>query len=414
MKKILLLATYPTQPTGYSKIACKLANHLCKSYDLYYFGYHNVASTKVERDVDDRVKLIDVLDIERELGYNDTYGDNIIGEYIENIKPDIVLIYNDILVVCRMFNAINKLKSDKFKSTFKTVVYLDLVYEYERNEFLTFMEVNSDLILTFSEFWKNHLVTDLNMNGNKIKVLRHGFEPVLIRDSQEECREHFGFLPGDFVILNANRNTYRKALDITIKGFLIFLKGNCDEYNNYPPQFKLFLTCDLNTKSGHNILDLIRNICLELKMNYKDVVNNHILQPKSRPLSDKDMYKLYRACDVGVNSAIGEGFGLCNLEHAYLGGRQVLSDVGPARDIYEGDGDVILIKPSTSYHVSNHTDYHNGLVRVCNATRFADAFGSLYISCRARRVNTIRGYIDKEYNWDKILGQLEEYLDRLS
>jgi glycosyltransferase involved in cell wall biosynthesis len=47
---------------------------------------------------------------------------------------------------------------------------------------------------------------------------------------------------------------------------------------------------------------------------------------ESGPLPDADLNTLYNACDIGLNTAAGEGFGLVSFEHAAAGAAQIVPD----------------------------------------------------------------------------------------
>jgi hypothetical protein len=78
-----------------------------------------------------------------------------------------------------------------------------------------------------------------------------------------------------------------------------------------------------------------------------------------------------------MNTCIGEGFGLCNVEHGILGKPQVVSKVASLADIFSEMTDT-NITPRTSYHVSNTQDFHNGVAYVCDATDVALGLTKVY------------------------------------
>ena len=82
-----------------------------------------------------------------------------------------------------------------------------------------------------------------------------------------KSKQQFGFSKDDFIILNTNRNNYRKAIDKTIDAFIMFLKLKyCD------PRIKLFLNMlyDSNLEvQGYDIFNLIKIkqiICLLINL----------------------------------------------------------------------------------------------------------------------------------------------------
>ena len=209
----------------------------------------------------------------------------------------------------------------------------------------------------------------------------------------------FGFGPDDFIVLNSNRNSYRKSIDITIESFLIFLKKN--ELNT---KLKLFLNLNLNT-SEYNIIELIKVIALKLNIDYIQILNNHIfIRNKTTYLSDAELNILYNSCDVGINTCIGEGFGMCNLEHGVIGKPQIVSNVGGLGDIFTNDY-ATLINPVAEFYISDSIDYHGGYAKVSTPTDFANALDKYYHNSELCKNHGKRGrdHILENYQWESIL-----------
>ena len=248
--RILFFATYPTQPTGYGRIGNILSNYLASvGHEVHYLGISNFKDSAIGRFIHPAVKLIDALD-EREEGSTEMYGVDVMRKMIAKIKPDIVFIYNDIIVINRI---INEFIETKLEKDFKFYIYLDLVYEYER--LILFQNINQwvDQIFLFSECWLRNL-RKLGMPSEKLYLLPHGMDETMFYPIDTKVAKNtFGFNPDDFVVLNTNRNAYRKALDVTLAAFLKFLKKN-----NYEPKIKLFMNLVTTTTQGYNIMDLIK------------------------------------------------------------------------------------------------------------------------------------------------------------
>ena len=394
MKKVLFLATYPTQSNGYARIGNILSNHLAKTCEVYYFGFSNYPGTFVPRYIDPSIKLIDVIQ-EEELRSNDEgFGVGIITEFMNSIKPDIVLIYNDIIVTCRHLNKLNQL--EKY---FKVINYLDLVYDFENPVYMNHVNRSCDKILAFSEHWKNNMIT-MGVPESKISILNHGLDNRLFfKIDKKEARKALGLREDNFYILNTNRNSYRKANDITISAFLLLLKKV-----NFDKRFKLLLHCDLDNNSGYNLRNIIKTECMKYGIDSEYVSNNLIETMGVYRITDEKMNLMYNACDVGINTCIGEGFGLCNLEHAGLGKPQVVSNVGGLKDIFK-DFPEMTINPVAEYNISSHTDGHNGLAYLCRAVDFADRLYDIYTNYEKYKeiAEKCAEHIQERFNWDTIL-----------
>ena len=64
-------------------------------------------------------------------------------------------------------------------------------------------------------------------------------------------------------------------------------------------------------------------------------------------LSDADLNRLYNACDVGINTSMGEGWGLVSCEHGAAGAAQIVPDHTGCAELWRGRGE--LIPPARSY-----------------------------------------------------------------
>jgi glycosyltransferase involved in cell wall biosynthesis len=406
MFNILFVGTYPTQPIGYSKIANKISNYIAElpNIKLYYFGFGNFTESIIYRQVHPNIQFIDVIQEEKINGTNDLYGVNIFQDTIIKINPNLIFMYNDIIVLSRLMNQIINYRINN-KQLFKIITYVDLVYDFERPLYIQHIFKNSDMVLVFSEHWKKNLKI-MNLNEKKINVLYHGFnDDIFYKQDTNKCKKILHLSQDNFIILNANRNTYRKAQDITIAAFLLFLKKQ-----NFNSNIKLLLHCDSDAIAGYDILNIIEVECMKLNIDNDLIVNNHILKLSNLHVNDNIINILYNACDIGINTCIGEGFGLCNMEHAILGKPQIVSNVGAFKDIFKNI--TTTVEPICSYQISNHTDYHNGVAYICNPQDFAEKMNDIYLNYEQYQ-NEFQNFgenIKSKYDWNKIKEELYKYI----
>lgn len=411
--KILFFATYPTAATGYSRIGNIISNFLAESgHDVYYLGISNFKNNeRIERFIHPNIKLLDALEMEKINGSDELYGVNVICDLLNKINPDILFLYNDAIVISRIFN---KFIENKIIKKAKIFVYLDLVYEYENIEIINHINKFTDLIFVFSECWKKNLI-DIGLNKDKIMILHHGFDTKTFYPiSKNKSKEIFGFSKDDFIILNTNRNNYRKAIDKTIDAFIIFLKTkNCN------PRIKLFLNmiCTANLEmQGYDVYNLIKVSCIKNNVSYEDVVTKHIfVNNKKNHITDEMMNYLYNACDVGINTCVGEGFGLCNLEHGGIGRPQIISGVGALNDIFTNDYSSV-ITPITELYVSSSIDFHGGYIKICSSNDFANAMIKYYDNpdLPDTHGDLCRQVILNKYDWNTILNGLNRTISEFN
>ncbi|HVG33701.1 MAG TPA: hypothetical protein VM911_11490 [Pyrinomonadaceae bacterium] len=113
-----------------------------------------------------------------------------------------------------------------------------------------------------------------------------------------------------FIVLNANRNMPRKRIDITMQGFAQFAKDK-------PANVKLYLHM-ATEDSGWNVLILAKRYGIYDRLIMTQADN-------SRPVfSDEQLNLLYNACDVGITTTTGEGWGMVSFEHAATRAAQVI------------------------------------------------------------------------------------------
>ncbi len=411
-KKILFYATHPNQNNGYARIGHRLTNFLADYFDIYYFAFSNFNDILVPREIHPNIKIIDCVaeeakfHNETDVNKLDPFGCSIVKQVIKQIEPDILLIYNDVIVISRHLNVINQIKTEPHHP-FKVVTYLDLVYDYEKPLFLDFIMKFCDQVITFSEHWKQNLL-NMGYSDEKIRILYHGFDTeMFFKTDKKLSRTKVSVEENDFVILNTNRNSYRKAQDITIAAFLKFLK-----MNNFKENIKLMFHCNLNVDSGYDLLSVIRTECMKLKIEPDRILNHHILRLPQFKISDEDINHLYNACDIGINTCVGEGFGLCNLEHAGLEKPQVVSKVGGLKDIFM-DYPQFTVEPVAEINIPAHTDAHNGTIYICRSEDFAYKLNEIYHNYDKYEndAKSCSEYIKDKFDWNKILLHLKDLMD---
>lgn len=418
-KKILFISSDVRQCIGYSRISHRLLNHLAEEkngegsseYEIHHFAFSNFESMQVpDRQINKNIHVIDVLKEEAKIGSSELYGVDLIEKKMEELKPDILFIYNDLIVTCRLFNALLEYK--KKNNYYKTVVYIDLVYDYERYDMIQHLDRNTDLIFVFTQHWKDNLVK-MSVASEKIKIVHHGINSDQIQFVEKKiAREKLNLFLDDFIVLNTNRNSYRKGWDITISAFIKFLKKN-----NLNPKIKLFINCLFENLNGYMLHDLIQIECIKQDVNYNQIVNTNFIKfgsSMSGLLTDETVNYLYNACDIGLNTCIGEGFGLCNMEHAAVGAPQIVTNVGGLTEIFK-NGHSKLINPIAEFYIANSIDGHGGYVSICNPSDFAEEMDYYYknINIRKKHGKDIKKDINSRFQWPPILEQFSKDLRKL-
>ena len=324
--RFLLVSTHVDQTTGYSKVSHNLLKQistLSPKVKTFHFGFQRHPGRSSVRKVPEGVITYDAA--ANEDPKEEGFGFNKIHEYVEMVGPDVVMIYNDPLIVMRF---IESMKHERGKSSYKLWIYLDQVYEGIAQPLIETIRDHSDRIYCFSELWKKKFLEYGSFPD--VRVLEHAVDPTVFSymppSSVASVRTNLN-IPSDAILfLNANRNSQRKRLDLTLGGFARLLARNPTK-----PYHLLILT-NASPQSGA-FYDLQRVFIEELKGQGLDVqthVRKLLLIDSSPPnlMSDEAINQIYNASDIGVNTSDCEGFGLCQLEHMYTGAPQVVTDVG--------------------------------------------------------------------------------------
>lgn len=392
------MTTHPAQGTGYALVANKITNFLASQPDVevVFYGFQNYKNQQVvDRFIDPRIKFYDAIEIDAESPRG--FGDKGIIPAITEEKPDVLFLYNDLPVT----NAIMRLIPQEVMPP-KAYVYLDIVYPWQNismyNELKTF---KIDKIITFAERWRKHMVDDLGFPKEQIDYMYHGvdFERFSPLDNKE-AKKLLGVDEDDFVVVNMNRNSYRKMIPKTLEAFMIFLK-----MNDMNKKIKLYLGCTMDASDSCNIPMTVEKICMQMKINPEDISENIIVSASPSRMTDEFVNVIYNAGDVGINTCCGEGFGLTNVEHLYLNKTQVVPGIPILKEIF--DDKAIFVKPVIQMTMFNF-EKHTGDISICSSLDFALQLDK----CFKEKLTETRGkeYVHTKYSWSQMEDKLKQIM----
>jgi glycosyltransferase involved in cell wall biosynthesis len=199
-----------------------------------------------------------------------------------------------------------------------------------------------------------------------------------------------------FIVLNANRNMPRKRIDLTIHGFALFAKDK-------PPNVKLYLHM-ATEDTGWNVLILAKRhgIFDRLIMTQAD---------NSRPtFSDEELNFLYNACDVGINTTTGEGWGMPSFEHAATRAAQIVPRHTSLADLWK-DAAVLIDPVMTLTYPGNLTHAH-----IVTPEGVAAALERLYEDRAHREMLAEAAYRNasrREFGWASIAARWRQLFDEV-
>ncbi len=398
-RKVIFCGTHPSQFNGYSKVLYEICNGLSKDFEneleLYIFGFQNFHSNNSKKDHIHERELTNVKEVydvyANEEPKKKGFGEELITDYIKKVNPDIVIIYNDLIVISSLLQRISKIDE---RNNFKVIPYIDLVYRNEKNDLIKFINDNVDGVITFNDFWSEQLK---KQNFTKsITSIPHGFNPLNHYPiSKKVARLYYGIEEDNIVIVNLNRNQPRKRWDICLMAFIKFISKHLDK------KIKLLIGTTMN--GAWDLMDIIISECRKNDITLEDIKKHIIVIPNPQQLTDKEVNILYNIGDIGINTCDGEGFGLCNFEQAGVGIPQIVSRVGGFNEIFH-KSNTIFINPKWSYYVDKSRDVVGGEAEVCDVDDFVKGFEFYVFNEKTRETHgkKIREHIIKTYSWSKI------------
>jgi len=253
---------------------------------------------------------------------SDPFGSHRIANIVQAIKPDLIWVTNDIWIALQLWEQVKGLKE---QLGFKWFVYTP-IDSYGLFPELAAPMMEWDGVATYTEFAKKEL--ELMGYTKPINVIGHGtdftkFFPL----DRDECRQKLGVPKDAFVVFNGNRNQPRKRIDLTIKAFIKFAKDKDDA--------RLWL--NMGSKDlGWELVPLFKRVARDEGYDPTGkliLTSPHFSVDNCLPI--EQLNQVYNAADIGINTCIGEGWGLVNSEHGSTGVMQVVPDHTSLAEIFD-------------------------------------------------------------------------------
>jgi glycosyltransferase involved in cell wall biosynthesis len=401
--KLLLVSTHTQQFTGYSKVSYNLIQQLSKLpwLDITHYGFQKMPNAPPNyRPYPSNVDVIDAAATEKP-GQGQGFGFVALPDILRKKQPDVVMIFNDMSVNTKFLEEIRK---SGIPRNFKVWVYCDQVYNTQLQGYLDILNRDADRVFAFSPYWKKCL-KDQGIT-RPLDVILHGFDSKMFFPLPKELvRKQVGIPTDAFVLMNLNRNQPRKRYDILIMAFVELIV-------KYPtkPIF-LMCICDKGEKGGWWLFELYQR---ELKLRNVPVEqfgNRLMVSAQDMIFKDEDINMFYNIGDVGVNTADGEGWGLCNFEQMGCAIPQVVGDIGGFKEFCTSENSVLVKPKYRYYHPSAHSPV-GGEAEACDPHDFCLAMEE-YLMDSEKRANHGRKARETvlSYTWEKATARLVKHLE---
>jgi len=339
--------------TGFARVTHSVLEHLSKEHEVHVLAInysgdpHNYPFTAYPAS---------------NVHCDDRFGLPRIPEILEKVKPDIFICLQDIWVCNQVWERCQFLKD---QLGFKFICYFPIDSEAYYPDMLRNI-ASWDMAITFTINCA-HRILKHGVEATRLGVLPHGvdtgkFAPM----DRDEAREALGLPKDKFIVLNANRNQPRKRIDLTIQAFARFAVDK--------PDTMLYLHMGAKDM-GWDIVPLFDR---EMKKNGIESAKRLALTSENINYMDAppdDMLNLiYNACDVGINTADGEGWGLIPFEHASCRKPQIVPNHTACADIWE---EAALLTDIATWITDKDLGVERGLINVDSAV---EHLNELYIN----------------------------------
>jgi len=260
----------------------------------------------------------------------DLIGLGRINYMLNKVKPDVIFILNDLWLIKTYLERIPKEWRDR------VVIYFPVDGEYSDAEWL----LNLDEIaarFAYTEFGAAEIAKIAP--AIPVGVIPHGVDTDIFFPVERDDARAALHIPEDkhkFLVLNANRNQPRKRIDLTMQAFAEFAKDK-------PENVGLYLHMGIQD-AGWDIIKLAKRYGLDKRL----VLSSLEISPTNY-LPDDVLNMVYNSCEIGINTALGEGWGLPSVEHAITASAQVVPDSSATQELFSDCGKLIPIHDTYTY-----------------------------------------------------------------
>jgi glycosyltransferase involved in cell wall biosynthesis len=408
-RTIVIAATHPLQCTGYARVGATLANGLAeRGWRVVYWGYQNLTPAS-GRTMHAGVRVIDVGE---RVGDGWSFGQGVFKACVDDVQPDIVLLYNDVMILNSFLDVLPPQGATR---PYSIVCYMDMVHANEHPGLVTGILTRSDMQWVFADRWKR----ELEMRGaTHVHTVPHGMDQAMTQvmdqamtttiSKRNAAKKSLGIDESTFLVVNTNRNSYRKCLDLTVDGFLRFWKTH--------PDARLMLNNVGSTDSGYDIPHVVDTSAraLGLHQHIPTLLESVIMGvPNGGFLDDRLVATMYMAADVCVNTCNGEGFGLCALEGACLETPQIATKTGGLVDILDGHPPHQLLDPVVQIQLPRGFVQHGGMLDIVHPDSVAHALETVYTTKKTTLHEQCRESAETlrtQFDWTAILDRVDHIL----
>jgi D-inositol-3-phosphate glycosyltransferase len=356
--------------------------------------------------------------------YGSQLGMNRIRPLVEEIRPDVVFLFGDLPVIKEWV----KLTSETvFRSGAKFVCYYPVDSHHIRLEdLLCVKEMTAHA--TYTQFAKAEVEkecarwsqsSDTPLTLSPPAVVGHGvntdvFYPLETMKARNALRLD-GITEETVIVLNANRNQPRKRIDLTILAYVEALRILSD-MGRGDVDLRLYLHMAVKGEGGvgWNCLTALYDAMRDAGFSQQQMQEKAYLLFTSVDMTSLStppaqvLNLVYNACDIGINTAEAEGWGLVTHEHAATGAPQITTRYASLEELWHDVAPNLSLWPST---IGIHRETCTKRVAVDHVA--AGYMIAALAADKETRMSTGKKFYQKAVSmqWDSVRAGIKELVD---
>ena len=394
--KLLLVSTHINQVNSYSKVAMNILQQLSTNpwLSLVHFATQKMVNADLGRTYPAGVKVIEA--VEKEKGTGFAFAE--LPAVIQAEKPDVVLVYSDLSIVCSYVEHIRKAIDNR---SFRLWAYVDLSYTAPPSSLIDVLNRDVERVFCTTKGWKG--VLKANGITRPVDVMGHALSSMFRPIPKDLARQQLGLPKDVFLFLSLNKNIPRKRLDLLVISFVKLMV-------RFPTRnIFMLVVADKGDHGGFSLFDVFAR---EIKLHGGTVEmfgNRLMVTSKDTCYKDEDVNMLYNCADACVSCAEGEGFGLCSFEPMALGVPQVVPDIQGYSE-YCAEEHSMMVKPKMRLYLPNGL----GQTHLVDPEDVSKAMERYVFDEDTRKLHARLGVAAaSQYSWEKSVGVLVKRLQAI-
>jgi hypothetical protein len=269
-----------------------------------------------------------------------------------------------------------------------------------------------DVVVLFTELQAASLRTSLSASAGRsrlgiplISYIAPGLDsefrdaPLLVADAngRERRRQEIvgdGWADDRLLYLNASRNTIRKRIDLTIDAFAM-LAGKTSA------RIGLLLHMSEFESTGWDVRRLIQQAGI-----------SHLCRmtadlPIGWPATTEALVGLYQVSEIGVSTSVADGWGLPSMEHAAVGGAQILPETPHFRTLWGSNAVLVTVSRPRVARVPFAEEYVVAAENLCNRMESLCFDASARTAFASKATSFARS---SDFSWETALVRWSELL----